>query len=210
MISIEEYKENPCGVLSIPYWKAKSMTVPANMKIIHSSEFDENLLENYDDKTYFRLKHNLNNIPIFDAEEFKFETISLNKMDELADMINRSYSHSEICVSNNYIKSLTDTEVYCRELWIGAFCSEKLIGSILCDFDAEVGEAIIEWLQVLPEYRNRGIASALISKVLIKMSDFADFATVSGECNNITNPEKVYRKCGFFGNDVWHILNSKI
>lgn len=34
----------------------------------------------------------------------------------------------------------------------------------------------------------------------------ADFATVSGKVNNITNPERVYRKCGFEGNDIWHVL----
>lgn len=209
MFSVEEYKKHPCEVSSIPYWKMEVMTVPANMKVIHSSQFDENLLDDYSDKTYFRLQHTLNSIPIFNAEIFKFKTISVNEIYALADMINRSYVHSEICVSSDYIKSLTDTKVYCPELWIGAFSESKLIGSIICDFDVEVGEAMIEWLQVLPEYRNKGIASALVSGALIKMSRFADFATVSGECDNITNPKAVYRKCGFFGNDVWHILSKK-
>ncbi len=38
------------------------------------------------------------------------------------------------------------------------------------------------------------------------MAAFADFATVSGECDNPTRPEAVYRACGFVGDDVWHIL----
>ena len=209
MISIEDYKKNPCKVSSIPYWKTKSLTIPSNMKIIHSNEFDEKLLDNYIDRRFFRLIHNLSNIPELNIPEIKLDVIPSNRTDELVDMINSSYAHSEICVSHDYVRSLTATQVYCPELWIGAILDGKLIGSIICDFDTEVGEAIIEWLQVLPEYRGRGIASALMCKALKKMSSFADFATVSGECDNMTNPERVYRNCGFKGNDVWHILNEK-
>ena len=36
MISIEEYKQNPCEALSIPYWKATDIIIPDNVKIIHN------------------------------------------------------------------------------------------------------------------------------------------------------------------------------
>lgn len=32
MISIEEYKQNPCEALSIPYWKATDIIIPDNVK----------------------------------------------------------------------------------------------------------------------------------------------------------------------------------
>jgi len=63
MVPIESYKANPCKMLSIPYWKAKSISIPPNMKIVHDSEFDSGLLDKYLDKKYFRLKHNLQVIP---------------------------------------------------------------------------------------------------------------------------------------------------
>lgn len=209
MNTIEDYKKNPCKTSSIPYWKAKSIVIPSDMKIVHNNEFNKNLLDNYFDKRFFRLIHHLSNIPKFHVEGIKFGVIPSNRNDELTDIINCSYMHSQICISTEYIKSLTTTQVYCPELWIGAFLEGNLIASIICDFDAEVGEASIEWLQVLPEYRNRKIGSALICMALKTMRDFADFATVSGECDNITNPEKVYRNCGFEGDDIWHILNKK-
>ena len=34
------------------------------------------------------------------------------------------------------------------------------------------------------------------------------FATVSGDCDNSASPENLYRKCGFIGDDVWHIIKS--
>lgn len=209
MITVKEYKENPCGAFSIPYWKAKDMVVPDNIRIIHNNKFDEALLKDFNVKKYFRLFHNLKNIPDFNVSGIEIKIISLNQIKELTELINVSYTHTDVYVSTDYIKSLTDTNVYCPKLWLGAFSSDKLIGSIICDYDKEIGEGIIEWLQVLPEYRGKGIASVLTIKALNKMSEFAEFATVSGECDNITNPEKVYRKCGFVGNDIWYVLSSK-
>lgn len=37
----------------------------------------------------------------------------------------------------------------------------------------------------------------------------AKFATVSGQSNNPTNPEVLYRKCCFTGSDVWHVLRKR-
>jgi len=42
------------------------------------------------------------------------------------------------------------------------------------------------------------------------MKNLAKFATVSGQCENLTNPEALYRRCGFKGNDVWHILRQAV
>lgn len=209
MISINEYKQNPCGVLSIPYWKAEKMSIPDNIKIVHNKSFDQALLNDYNDKKYFRLVHKLNDIPNYSNNNYNYGVISKSEINELVKMINASYSHTDVFVSADYINGLTKTKVYCPELWIGAFDDGKIIGSIICDIDTEIGEGIIEWLQVLPEYRGKGIASVLICKALSIMEYSAEFATVSGECDNSTNPESVYRKCGFEGNDIWHILSKR-
>ena len=58
----------------------------------------------------------------------------------------------------------------------------------------------------LRQYRRRGVAKALICDVLRRMD--ADFATVSGDRENASKPEELYRSCGFTGKDVWHILPS--
>ena len=196
MISINEYKQNPCGVLSIPYWKAEKMSIPENIKIVHNNNFDQAMLNDYNDKKYFRLFHNLKNVPTFTNNNYTYGIISKSEINELVKMINASYSHTDIFVSADYINGLTKTKVYCSELWIGAFDNEKLIGSIICDLDVEIGKGVIEWLQVLHEYRGKGIASSLLCKALNIMKHTAEFATVSGKCDNRTNPEGVYRKCG--------------
>lgn len=209
MISIEEYKQNPCEALSIPYWKATDIIIPDNVKIIHNKNFDETLLEKYSDKQYFRLIHRLNYVLDFSNNNFTYKILLKKNINELVEMINASYLHTDVFVSADYINGLTETKVYFPELWIGAFDNTKLVGSIICDLDTKMGEGIIEWLQVLPEYRGKGIASVLVCKALNLLKLNADFVTVSGECDNITNPESVYRKCGFVGNDIWHILAKR-
>ncbi len=208
-MTIEEYKRDPCGSLSIPYWKNKLISVPDSIKIVHDRDFDSSLLDSYSDTRYFRLRHDLKEIPKCDIGEYRLVTIPPDSFGELAVMINASYTHSQISVSENDVKGWTANAAYRPELWIGAYDGGKLVGSVVSEYDSEVGEGIIEWLQVLPEYRGKGIASALICRSLEIMSGFAEFATVSGECDNVTNPEKSYRRCGFYGGDVWHILIRK-
>lgn len=81
MVNAETYLKNPCRVSSIPYWKAKSISVPAGMKILHETEFhaaefpeisgtDSREVKasqyfeasKYVDEPYFRLCHELKNV----------------------------------------------------------------------------------------------------------------------------------------------------
>ena len=48
----------------------------------------------------------------------------------------------------------------------------------------------------------------IVKELLWRGREYAKFATVSGKVENETKPEALYRKCGFTGNDVWHILHK--
>ena len=84
----------------------------------------------------------------------------------------------------------------------------NFIGCGMADYDSEAKELILEWIQVLPEYRGKKIGQLIVTELLFRMKDIAVFATVSGKVDNETNPEALYRKCGFAGNDLWHILHK--
>ena len=53
MITLTEYLNNPCGTLSIPYWKAKNIVIPLDMKILHDRDFSDEILSDYIDEKYF-------------------------------------------------------------------------------------------------------------------------------------------------------------
>lgn len=205
---LQEYLENPCRKLSIPYWKNKNIKMPKNMKIVHQEDFHNKYLNDYNDEKYFRLIHYLDNIQNSSLNGFSVKTAEIEDISLIVEIINKSYS--DLSVSCEQILSYTRTEAYDKDLWILIYenQSNTFVGCGMADFDNEAKEGILEWIQVLPEYRGKGIGKLIVNELLRRMTK-ADFATVSGKVNNLTNPEKLYRSCGFVGNNIWHILTKK-
>ncbi len=205
-ITLKEYKSNPCGVLSIPHWKNKNIKLPKYMKIVYDTDFDNSYLKTYVDEPYFRLIHTLENIEKTIPYWLYFKTAEKTDFELIVSIINKSYTDLSVDIAQ--LKSYTQTEVYDKDLWIVVYDKETdtPIGCGIADFDNEVKEGILEWIQVLPEYRGRKAGKAIVNELLYRLKERAEFVTVSGKVNNVTNPEKLYRACGFTGRDVWHIL----
>ena len=127
---------------------------------------------------------------------------------EYADHINSCYDN--IGISESELYRYTLRPVYNAKLWIAVKDkqSSTIIATGIAELDREIGEGILEWIQVSEEYRRYGLGRYLVSELLWRMRGLASFATVSGQCNNSTNPERLYRKCGFTGTDVWHVLRK--
>lgn len=208
-LSLTEYLKSPCSAASIPYWKQKSIIIPNNIKIVHNNDFKTDEYLDYIDEPYFRLYHDLKEIKQLHIDGVEIVVATPDMNDIIVENINKSYTY--LSVSKEQIESYRKTTVYCSDLWVllkdkksGAY-----IGSGIADYDKETGEMILEWIQVLPSYRGLGFGQYIVNYLLAKMQGIAKFATVSGKVNNPTNPEKLYRKCGFTGNDIWHILCKK-
>lgn len=205
---LNEYLDSPCSSLSIPYWKSKVIQIPQNIKIVHHSDFYDELLNDYYDERYFRLIHYLDDVDNEVPNEFCVKTANLSDIPLIVETINDCYS--DLSVSYEQIFSYTKTKVYDSNLWILVYESKtnQIVGCGIADFDSEAKEGILEWIQVLPQYRGKQIGQLIVNQLLCRMKN-ADFATVSGKVDNVTKPEKLYRKCGFVGNDIWHILHKK-
>lgn len=209
MLTMDEYRADPCGTLSIPYWKNRRITVPLQMKIVHQRDFDEALLACYSDDPYFRLLHHLKEVGSAGSGIFTCRTAGEEDLPLIRDIINRSYT--DLSVTVEQLQGYRETVAFAPELWIIAndAQTQECVGCGIADFDPEAREGVLEWIQVLPEHRGRKAGQFIVNELLRRMSGRADFATVSGRVNNTTNPEHLYRKCGFTGNDVWHILMKK-
>lgn len=208
MLLLQDYLKNPCGTSSIPYWKQKKTAVPENMKIIHEKDYDSRAYKNYYDEPYFRLCHNMKNIE-YKALSGVDIVSGIPDIEEFVNLINESYN--DLRVTKEQLEGYGKTSVFRSDLWITIKdkVSGKVIAGGIADYDGECRELILEWIQVLPSYRGHGYGKAVVNCLLSKMQGIADFATVSGKANNPTNPETLYRKCGFTGNDIWHILTKK-
>lgn len=207
MISKDEYLVNPCKTASIPYWKVKSIAIPDSMKILHQDDFDEIEYRQYIDEPYFRLSHNLHGL----SAPMLPQGYSLCKatLGDFAVHINSCYDG--ISITEAELRSYTARPVYDAELWLAVKDDQtgNIVATGIAELDREIGEGVLEWIQVSKDHRGNGLGSYIVSELLLRMKGTAQFATVSGQCNNTTNPEKLYRKCGFSGSDVWHILRRE-
>jgi ribosomal protein S18 acetylase RimI-like enzyme len=80
-------------------------------------------------------------------------------------------------------------------LFIGAFEGEKLVGSAIANYDGRRGW--INRLAILPEYRKRGLASALISKAerFLKSKGAKVIAALISRPN--TSSRRLFEKNGY-------------
>lgn len=206
MMEKEVYLKNPCGALSIPLWKWQQMVIPENMRILHDRNYSP--LDGFRDEPFFRIRHDLTIVPEVRSDKYTVRTVSAEELPVVVQIINESYEY--LSVTEGEIRAYTQRAVYDAQLWLAAVDSttEEMVGCIIAELDREIREGILEWLQVLPWHRRKGIGRLLVLTLLGRMSGKADFVTVSGRCNDVSNPENLYRKCGFSGNDVWHILRK--
>ena len=207
VITRNQYLSDPCKAASIPYWKAKSITIPDGMKFLHQDEYDDGENQRFVDEPYFRLIHNLKGLaePVL-PQDYSLCTAALSKY---AAHISSCYD--EIGINEGELRSYTLRPVYDAALWLAV--KDERTGTIvatgIAELDRKIGEGILEWIQVSQGHRGKGLGRYIVSELLWRMKCRAGFATVSGQCNNASNPEKLYRKCGFTGNDVWHILRKR-
>ncbi len=208
-ICLKEYLKDPCGSLSIPWWKHQRIRVPTDMQILHQRDFAPELLAEYEDEPYFRLMHNLADIGAALPDWLLIRRAERADIPRLVEIINASYT--DLSVDAAQLEGYTQTPVYAPELWLMALDRRTgwPVGCGIADLDREAGEGMLEWIQVLPEYRRQHVGSALVNQLLRRMQGQAAFATVSGRVENHSRPEALYRACGFTGQDVWHVLRRK-
>ena len=203
-INKNEYLICPCRVASIPYWKAKTITVPDDMSIVHQDDLNEIKYQNCIDEPYFRLIHLLQDL----SEQKLPQGYSLCNatLNEFVTHINSCYN--SIGVTESYLQNYKTHPVYDSTLWLAVKydITGEIVATGIAELDQDLKEGILEWVQVSEKHRGNGLGKYIVLELLWRMKDKAKFVTVSGQCNNPTNPERLYRKSGFTGTDVWHIL----
>lgn len=206
-MNILDYLRNPCGGSSVPYWKIDTYPVPEFMRIVHDRDFEIGFLEMFADEPYFRLIHGLDDVkePTLPAG-FSW---TQGSMEQFADHINSCYT--SIGVSAAELSGYSQRPTYDDQLWLAIRENDtgKIVATGIGEVDRQVGEGMLEWVQVTESYRGRGLGKAIVLELLIRMQGKVRFATVSGQCSNPHNPEKMYRACGFTGDDIWHVLVRK-
>ena len=124
----------------------------------------------------------------------------------VSELIEKCYD--ELQPSVETVQSWANHPVFDPDLWIWVV-DQKMdapVGLGIAEFDSTICEGSLEWIQVLPAYRGKGLGKAVVVELLTRLYERAAFVTVSGRVGNRTNPDRLYRRCGFHGNDVWWVL----
>ena len=202
----EVYLENPCRASSLPFWKTNNIKIPENMKIVLEEDM-ASVVQEYTDERYFKLIHRMDDIknPVLDN---KYELVCC-EVSEYAKHIATCYS--DVGISSEELVGYQTHAVYDRELWIAVIerGRNEIIASGIEELDTNIKEGILEWIQVSPEYRGKGLGKFVVNELFWRMKDKAEFVTVFGKVDNPTNPRELYLACGFFGKEIWHVMRKK-
>ena len=165
---------------------------------------------NFSHKTaFFRLIHNGKPPKCVCPEGFHYQFVNPDEdLPGVASFINRCYEN--ISLNEKIVESWLDHPVYDPNLWvwIKETCTGRFAALGIAEIDHRVPEASLEWVQVHPDFQKRGLGKAVIGELLRRVSPRVDFTTVSGEVNNPSSPEILYRRTGFEGSDVWWLLKK--
>ncbi len=182
-----------------------------NMILVHQSQFNDNIKEQFPNKkSYFKLIHNNKDIIDIDIpEDYYIRNVNINTETQMvSDLICNCYD--DIKPNVNEVIKWTKHPVFRNNLWIWIIekKTEKPVALGIAELDMNIKEGALEWIQVLPDYHGKKLGKVLVIELLKRLEPYADFTTVSGEVDNITNPERLYRSCGFTGDDIWHVLRK--
>ena len=201
----KEYLSDPCRAASLPYWKTERLALPENTAVVRDDEYDPKIHFGADTQ-YFKLRHDLMHIgsPRLPSG---FE-LSECGISEFATHINSCYS--DIGVREEELFSYRSRPVYDSALWIAVREKESGIISAtgIAELDTRIGEGVLEWIQVSPEYRRRGLGRFLVNELLSRLSSRAGFVTVSGRLYDPCDPLSLYLSCGFKDKTVWHVIKK--
>lgn len=203
--SKEEYLKDPCGASSLPFWKTEQLEIPENIYIFRDDEFNGTRCCGTDEP-YFKMINVFKSVPYSVlADEYKLTDASL---EEFADHIRECYT--EEYVTTEELETYTYRDVYDQDLWITIRekATERIVASGIGEFDARIGEGILDWIQVSPGHRRKGLGQVIVCELIKRLSEKARFMTVSGRVNNSNDPFALYRSCGFTDPVIWHIVTE--
>ncbi len=201
------------------YWNAKRYTTEtdmarieqSNFAILHNDFFQQLHKKNFKNiKPYFRLQYNSSTVHTYILDSrFCISTVDIDsELPQVSELIGKCYKNIKPTIDT--VKQWTVSEVFHHDLWIWIIDKASGIPAALgiAELDSNIGEGSLEWIQVLPEYQGKGLGKVLVKELLNRLHSKSTFVTVSGEADNASNPERLYRSCGFHGNDVWWLLRK--
>lgn len=176
--------------------------------LLHQDYLDPDTVAGFATRlSFFRLIHRHHDIPAAALPSgYRFAPASPVQANAIADFIMRCGGEPAAPVEAIY--HWGNASAYYPEGWLWALADDRPAALGILEFDPQAGEASLEWMQVHPDDRGRGLGRALTGELLRRAAGRAAFTTVAGRVEDRDNPGGFYRRCGFTGADVWWLLEN--
>ena len=158
------------------------------------------------DEPYFKLVHDLRNIGCPGLPAPFQET----QCDAAALARHIAECYTEERLPENELRFRMMQPDFDPGLWLAVVdtTNGRVVASGIAEVDPGIREGTLEWIQVSPDYRRKGLGQYIVNGLLQRLYGKADFVTVSGKLNNPGNPLALYCSCGFTDCVVWHIVRK--
>jgi len=127
----------------------------------------------------------------------------------LADLMNSAYPSLPRFIDAERLAVAARAPSYYADGWF-FLCDETLarpIGAAVCGYCGETDEGFIDWVQVLPRFRGRGLG-VILAREAIRRLAAAGCITVSGSLDAPFAVGELYADCGFGQFRQWSILGQ--
>ena len=203
----EYYISDPCGASSLPFWKTNIITPPENVTVVRDDKYSPSAYPGADEP-YFKLVQTLKNIdtPVLPAGY----AVTYSGFASFASHINECYA--DIGVTETELREYASRPVYDPSLWIAVAEARtgRVVATGIAELDKNIGEGALEWIQVSPDCRRKGLGAFIVHSLLFELSRKARFVTVSGRLKSESDPVSLYRSCGFGDPVIWHVISKPI
>jgi GNAT superfamily N-acetyltransferase len=177
--------------------------------LIHQDFLDSDIVAGFATRQpYFRLLHRHQNLQTAELPDgFRFVPIKTeNELALVSSLIAQHYGERE----TPSVESWRARPVFTPDLWLWVMDTktDSPVGLGIAELDVNFREASLEWVQILPAYRGKGLGKSVVVELLRRVAFRADFTTIASEMefSERETPGVFYRKCGFSGEDVWWLL----
>lgn len=206
-MTIEEYLSDPCGKSPLPYYKYKRFKPGLTLRVYHERDYSGQGKS----QAFFRCIHNLKNIGSYALKDgYSLSVMAMDTLEEkeaLSAFVSKCYRQERLPV--HQIQGMVESDHYEPSVWLKIQDAEnKIVATAVSEKDTQAREGCLEWIQVLPSHQGLGLGKVLVVASLLAFEGSVDFVTVSGRLDNMTNPHRLYKKCGFTGQDVWHFVEE--
>ncbi len=192
-------------LLRLPLHAPYNPITDAGLKTLVFAE-KQHAITHLKETKYFKLyyNHSVRTTPPLNPN-FQIKPVTPDEYHQVMTFINENYEN--IHVDLDEVQSWRTRPVYKDDLWIWIIdtATDKTAALGIAEFDPDIDEGALEWIQVDAAYRGHGLGKALVHTLVNRISASGTFTTVSGEVDNLTKPERLYKSCGFTGERIWYV-----